>query len=580
MKLKNNPSKPKKTTKKTLTQEDRDRKKHIKGVRSLMALLGFNCFQSDQKEIHFEGRTGEIDDIFVFENIIVILEYTATNNVAEHLSKKKVLLDKIHGNQRKFISYAKEAYGQRFIDLLDSQFADNDFKVCIIYASKKIKPSEEMLQSMEYLRVFHGATETYFEALVKSIEKSARFEFYKFLGLQFSDVGQATYDTKEHISIYQAYLLPENFSNYPQGTKILSFYADPKSVIESAYVLRRDGWQEDGDGFYQRVLVHSKIKQMRSYLADEGRVFVNNVIATLPSSTIIRDYDVSGKTLTEEDLYDLKPVKVEVPKSYDGIGIIDGQHRVFCYHEGRGTQEKTIASLRTKQLLLITGIIFPEGTPEIQKLAYEARLFLEINDKQKRVHSALKQDIELILNPRSSTSIAKSVIKNMSKSGIYKGMLQTNYFDRSKKIKTSSIVSYGLKYLVNVDGANSLFSIWEDGRKNELLKKDITTPNLVLSAYIDFCTEKINEFFVFIKKAYGLENGVWNIEDEDRSPLLNQPVISGLIHTMRVLIEKGRPINAKSYEQKFFKIEEFNFTKYQSSHWKELAVDFYENHYR
>lgn len=566
----------KKSKTKKISVGDVSRLKYINGIQKIMSLLGFSHFESDGKQIIFDGRTGELDDIFINENIIVIFEYTSGGDVNGHLAKKKILFEKINESQEEFLEYARGAYGKKFQDLLCSKYSDANYKVKIVYASQNQEPGSELVATVEYLTMFGTAAEAYFRELVKAIEKSARFEFYKFLGLQYGDVGEACLTPTQKSFTYTAYLLPDAHSQYPKGTKIVTFYADPNSVIESAYVLRRGGWQESGEAFYQRTLVAKKIKDMRRYLADEERVFINNVIVTLPGGTVINSDKGDGKNLSEKELAKVRSVSLSIPGGYDGIGVIDGQHRVFCYHEGRDEPEKKIQFLRKKQLLLVTGLIFPNGTPEAVRLRYEAQLFLEINDKQKRVQAALKQDIEMLLKPQSSISIAKSIIRKMAKQGIYKNMFSIGYFDGPKKIKTSSIVSYGLNKLVDINGKNSLYSIWNSPEKHLISSKSPLEMESTLDAYIEYCTEVINDFFIFFKSKCS-DKGAWKLGSD--APLLSPTAINGLIHVLIALIRRGTPLTQQSYATSFEKLNTFDFEIYKSSHWAKMAEDLMVSHY-
>ena len=94
------------------------------------------------------------------------------------------------------------------------------------------------------------------------------------------------------------------------------------------------------------------------------------------------------------------------------MGIIDGQHRIFAYHE-TVDDDPDIAQLRVQQNLLVTGIIFPEGVSALNREKFEARLFLEINSTQTSAKSSLKQAIGLLLDPFSSDFIASKVLAQL-----------------------------------------------------------------------------------------------------------------------------------------------------------------------
>jgi DGQHR domain-containing protein len=188
---------------------------------------------------------------------------------------------------------------------------------------------------------------------------------------------------------------------------------------------------------------------MREYLNNEKRVFVNNVIVTFPED--VKLLDSKGAQITASDATrrtEIEPVTITLPKRLGSIGIIDGQHRIFAYHEGGDKYEQFISQLRERQHLLVTGIIHPPSVATDIKQQFEARLFLEINDKQKKVQGDLKQAIEMIVRPRTSIAIAKAVISKLATQTPLIGIIPRHAFDTGK-LKTTSIVSYGLKYVVD-----------------------------------------------------------------------------------------------------------------------------------
>ena len=71
----------------------------------------------------------------------------------------------------------------------------------------------------------------------------------------------------------------------------------------------------------------------------------------------------------------------------------------------------------------------------------------------------------------STIAIAKEITNRLSKKGPLAGLLQTNFFDSPEMIKTTSIVSYGLRPLVKLDGQDSLFSAWKESNKASLANK-------------------------------------------------------------------------------------------------------------
>ena len=143
-----------------------------------------------------------------------------------------------------------------------------------------------------------------------------------------------------------------------------------------SYVLRRDSWSDE-EGLYQRILLRKKISNMRKYLTTAKRVFVNNIIVTLPQETKLNDPKLHAKNLDPKLLTKVENVSISVPYQTDAIGIIDGQHRVFCYHEGADKYESEIKKLRGRQNLLVTGIVFPSAYNDQRQREFAVNSFLK-----------------------------------------------------------------------------------------------------------------------------------------------------------------------------------------------------------
>ena len=206
-------------------------------IRALFERVGFLRVKSSDQQFTFLDRTGELDDIFVYENIVVIAEYYTGKPDTSHLLKKMPLYNNICSHSADFLRMARQQFPS-FAQALKQVYADNNIVVRIVYATKE-DPSSELQDACQQVTLMYGAVERYFHALVKTIEKSARNEFLKFLKLEYKDVGDACLTSGQNNTSYKGFLLPEWQSSYPQGYKIVSFYADPERLLERSYVLRR-----------------------------------------------------------------------------------------------------------------------------------------------------------------------------------------------------------------------------------------------------------------------------------------------------------------------------------------------------
>ncbi len=557
------------------TAQQIEQRKQKNSVRGVFRRIGFERVRVDGTQFTFMNRTGEIDDLFIYENIVILCEYTVGQSTTGHITKKKLLYDLILANPDAWVKLFKAKH-QKFESIVaQKNYLPDQYKIRIVYVSS-LGVSDEIESACPEFYFMDGARFRYFESLSKTIHRSARFELFKYFKLGFKDVGSEVNNTSEVSKTFPGYVLPENFSSFPAHFKVVSFYADPATLLQMSYVLRRDSWL-DKEGLYQRILLRSKIRNMRRYLTTDKRVFVNNIIVTLPKETKLNDPEHHGVNLDPKTLTKVANVMVSIPHRTDTVGIVDGQHRIYCYHEGSDKFEGGISKIRGRQNLLVTGIIFPDSYSEANKRKFEAKLFLEINDTQARAKSDLKQSIELILNPHSTIAIAKAIIQRLSETGPLKGLLQTNYFDPPELIKTTSIVSYGLKPLVKLDGNDSLFHVWGETKKGLLKTSGDSKDPTLLSSYIEFCATTINDLLIAAKLASGADK--WKLDPSKKNHVLSPTVLNGFLVCLRLLISNGKVQSAKSYEKRLNGLSGFSFGSYKSSHWRLLGDALFKKYF-
>ncbi|PIT63597.1 hypothetical protein BHC47_01580 [Snodgrassella alvi] len=569
-------------------QEIEERKKRLEkkkfrtNIKDIFSKAGFTYIKSENIQLSHDIPglpISEIDAIFICKNIIVIVEDTCSENSKSkknHLLKALFQFEMYLNYKSTLINSLKEHINEFANYLEENLYEDNHYVIKTVYFS--FDNVEEHIKKRAHeknVKVIEKPLTNYFFSLVKNIMGSAKYELLKFLDVSYSQFGGKIFsgENEEGNVEYNGFLLPVENSSYPDGYKIVSFYIDPDSLLKKSFVLRKNSWI-DPNLSYQRILDVNKIKRMRKHLSSNKRVYLSNIIVTLPSETKILDMKSSNQ-LDESSQHTVKPIKIKIPDRYNVIGIIDGQHRVYSYHESNkeDNDEKTISQLRRKQSLLVTGIIYPDHLSEDNRLRYEAQLFLEINSKQTKVKSVLTQEIELIVFPYSSIAIAKAILIELSKSGALKDKLEEHTFDDSKKLKVSSIVSYGIKPLINKESPESLFTAWSDTDKKELIKQKNSQE--ALYEFINFCVKEINFLLNAVKTIYGEMN--WQIDNENR--ILTPTSVNGFLVCLRLILRSGIDRNIEIYKEKLKNIEEFDFTKYKSSQWNQLGRDIYNRYF-
>ena len=562
-----------KSHKKTLTPEQikvKVQKDHTKLVRTVFRGCGFKRVESiSDKEVNFLNQTSDIDDMFIYENVIVFCEYTIaqSSDVGSHLKNKKIFFDKVLSDKIGFIEYLKVKFPSAAIDF--GGYHKSKLKVCILYCSR-YEFDDHYKENVPDISYLDYPALRYFVSVVDAIRKSARFELFHFLGLDTKQVG---FDGKINVSTasseYHGSLLPEAHSNFADGYKVVSFYADPEALLKTAYVLRADGWR-DSLNLYQRMISRTKVEGIRAYLKREKRVFINNIIVTLPPD--VKPVNEKGETTDASKLVDTAPVTIKLPMKPNSVGLIDGQHRVFAYHETL-TDDKEIAALRVQQNLLITGIIYPENTSASAREKFEAKLFLEINSNQASAKSTLKQAIGMVLEPFSNESVAARVLAGLARKGPLAGFVQQYFYD-TEKLKTTSIVSYGLRPLIKTKGEDSLFAVWEDDAKQDVaLQKD----EEALSRYINFCIEKINVMLGAVRANVGTKR--WQTDQKIEKKVLTTTYINSFLIMTRFLIESNVKLEFDGLHNSLKGIEDFDFTAYHSSQYGKMAEKIIEKHF-
>lgn len=552
--------------KKTLTPEQKhalDKRNFARRVRVTFERMGFHrVAELADTEIEFGGRVGDFDDALVYENIILLLEYTVSNpsQVGDHVKGKAHLFSKIDQNRSGFLTYLTGKFPPLAERL--KKYHPSQVRVRIIYCSKsEIKPEhQELSPSTSFL--WHGSIR-YFSELSAAIKRSARFELFDYLKLPHQEVGidGILQEGAPKVS-FPGSILPEAHSNFPPGFKVISFYVSPGAVLSRAYVLRKDGWR-DSQGLYQRMIQRSKVESIRRYLRTNERVFVNNVILTLPDETKLLFED--GSEVKPAEIEKTQPIIVELPGTGNSVGIVDGQHRIFSYYED-AQEDPKIDLYRGRQNLLATGIMYPKGYSALDRERFEARLFLEINSTQNAAKSGLKQAIALIVQPFSPDSIGKRVTQHLSGSGPLEGLLERNFYDVGV-LRTTTIVSYGLRSLVRLDGTESLIQHWPETEKRAAIEdhKD----EVALAEYAAFAAKEISKFLSAARAVVGSQR--WALQSKDGPGLLTVTFVNGLLVLFRQYVKEAGLQSFDKYRADLTPLATFDFKAYKSSRYTAMG---------
>lgn len=537
-------------------------RRHRREIREVFSAVGFQRAEgASDKEFTYEGVTSDFDDVFILENVVVFAEYTTASDISEHAKKKYLMYDRIRKSDAQFIGFARGA-PLAIAGALGSKYSDNQIRVVLLYCSVNTVQAELKTQ-IDHALFMDYSIVRYFKLLTKTVRRSAQHELLAFLGVEYKDFADKALNANASPrDTFNGSVLPEHHSKFPEGYKVVSFYIQPSALLSRAYVLRRDGWR-DRAGLYQRMILRAKLDSIRKYLVDQKRVFVNNIIVTLPSGTKI--LDANENTINTTAIHTTQPAVISIPSEFNSVGIIDGQHRVFSYYEG-GANENVIGALRSQQNLLVTGIIYPDNVSDPEKTRFEAGLFLEINSTQSNAKSELKQAINQLIRPFLADSIARDVLDKLNDGqGALSGKFSQNFFDASG-LRTTSVVSYGLRPLVRPSAPGPLFGRWTDPDKDTFVsfENDATRKR-----YIDYCASQIGLFFAAAKSRLPADR--WTTARSVQNRLLTPTVINGLIGAMRQALDAGVEMTFESLRERLAGLENFPFETYRSSQYTVMS---------
>lgn len=537
------------------SEDNKDEKALDRLIRSTFIDAGFKSISCRNKEIEVEGVRTEFDHFYCYGNVWILIEQTTgnsrgNNHFPDKLRKFSILLQ----NKQKLQGVLRSKLNLE-IDL--SEFSDT-VVFRILYVS--LHAQDLKLHSIEHqlgIRLLRIEHLRYFRSLSKTVKLSCKYEILKYLDI--SDHQVTGIRAHKHLDLEGFQL--QSTRSLPQGISIVSFYCAPDILLKRGYVLRRDSWQ-DGDALYQRMIDGKKIMQMRKFLAEKRGVYYNNIIVSLPRGTRFEYSSTAGNNGRGSG-------QVIIPDGVQDICIIDGQHRVMCYHEGVDTHERDISALRNKHDLLVTGIIYPESWSADDRIKHEAGLFYEINTAQKRLAAAVRQSIQTVLKPYSAVAISKAITNRLALDHPFSGVIKSHHFGTGK-VSPSSIIDYGLKYVVDIEGPNrheSLYKIWRSENGDIDISSDEKSR---LSDYQEFCCNHLKLYF---KGFVADRKEVW-ISDRSRSMAQSTVAINGLIHCFREIVSSGKLQDYEGYRQCFsrltidFSPKEF---RWGSSGWKRLG---------
>lgn len=533
--------------------QKREQSAFSRRIRSTLTSAGFTYLPTGGVERTFGVKRGELDQVFIYDNVILVCEETILKDPRSHLKNKKLLFDEIADNRQDFIDWLRRDFGDRLADA--HKYDAARYKLFFLYFSKTdLVLSDEDKKLFEGIHVVRPATLSYFQKMAQNIKKSSRADIFRYLGVSSEDLGPADSggDTKR---IKASIIYPTDNTGFNNGVRVVSFMMSAEMLLRNAYVLRKDNWQETIE-LYQRLIEKDRIQKIRKYLAERKSTFINNIIVSLPEGVEFKD--ASGNSVAVSEVSGFDGHTMYIPNEMNSICVIDGQHRIYAHYEGVDALEAEIAKLRSRFHLLVTGLIYPDAMPELERRKFESELFLDINSNARPVPQDVLLFIETLKDPFSDLGVARQVLQRLNERAPFVNQFQLSLMDDSK-IKIASIIKFALRYLVEItDNPDrpSLIKYWstESDRallvRDKIAKKDLTR----LDAYVDYCVGVLAQYFSAVRAS---AKDAW---EDPESKMKSTVAINGYVIALRRSLDTHGVLDFAKYSARLARVN-VSFTK-------------------
>lgn len=198
----------------------------------------------------------------------------------------------------------------------------------------------------------------YYEQLTSQVGSAARFQFLADL-LQ----GRAVPGLEIKVPAIRSKMA---------GSIAYTFSVSPEYLLKIGFVSHRARGKPSDIDAYQRLLKKSRLKAIREYI-NEGGIFPTNIVVNIAEGRWLQfergKQEADSKSSTFGWLH-IRP-------AYRIAWIIDGQHRLFAY-----------ANHALARKSLVSVMVFVGLEPSEQ-----ARLFVDINARQRKVKQSLLQEL-------------------------------------------------------------------------------------------------------------------------------------------------------------------------------------------
>lgn len=320
---------------------------------AFLSIMGFKFLSKDRScSIPYGANTSstqQIDVLAVDDESAIIVECKCADSDVPIKATFKTQIESLGGKIPGLFGSIRKIFGKP------------DLKIALVLATKNYTVSKKDLDRLESfgVRHFSEADIEYYTDLVAHLGTAARFQFQAdlFPNQDIPEIEHKVYAIRGKMG----------------GHTYYSFSIEPTKLLKLAYVLHRSKSVKLLPT-YQRLIKKSRLNQIKKFV-DEGGYFPNCLIVNIDSGGKKLRFDVGAATAKKNIA---KPGVLHLPAKYRSIYVIDGQHRLYAYSDSDYSESNSIP---------VVAFVDLNRTEQL-------RLFMEINQNQKKVSTNLRHTLE------------------------------------------------------------------------------------------------------------------------------------------------------------------------------------------
>ena len=359
-----------------------------KNVRNTLKKIGLENVNGEQSLSI--GRF-QIDAIGGINNCLLIISCV--------WSQKRKINQKIKEKIRE-LNGVKDAIKKDIADLRDySRYTD--FRFIVTTNTEFSKKIDEYAKQDDIILWRYDDVLAYYENLARFINKYAKYSLAGELNIKPDDMKPLMVPCfSTRLGPYSAHL----------------FFINAKELLKRQYVARRERRTKT---YYQRSLDEKRIKDIKKYIEEDGGFFPNNIIIAFDNESRPKFIPATFKPnkYIEDWRFPIEEMRsglLQFPITYRACAIIDGQHRLFSFSETKMGEQIPVLAI--------------DGIDESD----QAKLFIDINGKQKKVDQNLLWELQNEFRPDTIDGRISGTVIKLSEIEPFVGIISTY----SKKLKS------------------------------------------------------------------------------------------------------------------------------------------------